>query len=263
LKGKASGEANVVRLWQSVDPLAEETPSWSPYVAFKNNPLFFTDPDGRSASPIFDSSTGAYLGNDSQGFLKGDVLFMNKEKFNSLSSESKNGVIDHDVAQKNSTSISKLSPTEGNMMLFNKATDFIDKTLYKAFYGVNPSKELFTGQVQTASAKLGIGTSEARPVDTEFGNYHNVGGNVDVITQSFDNRTLLNTAANIFSNFEHEFRGHGGRAGFKIPYPPSSRYFDDAEHKAIYNMQRTSPNYKFTTGGYRQHIIDKNKEFGN
>lgn len=31
--------------------MAEQTPSWSPYVAFKNNPIFFVDPDGRSATP--------------------------------------------------------------------------------------------------------------------------------------------------------------------------------------------------------------------
>lgn len=135
------------------------------------------------------------------------------------------------------------------MILFNKATDFIDKTLYKTFYGINPSKELFKGKVETGSAELGIGTSNARPVGTEFGNYHNVAGNIDIITQSFDNRKLLNTAANIFSNFEHEFRGHGGRGGFG----------SDPEHKAIYNMQMTSPNFKFTTGQYRQHIINANK----
>ena len=33
----------------------------------------------------------------------------------------------------------------------------------------------------------------------------------------------------------------------------------DPTHSAIYNMQITSPNFKFTTGQYRQHIINANK----
>jgi hypothetical protein len=38
-----------------VDPLAEQTPNWSPYAFCNNNPLFFTDPTGMSAEPPPDS----------------------------------------------------------------------------------------------------------------------------------------------------------------------------------------------------------------
>lgn len=178
---------------------------------------------------------------------------------NILSASSKNGVIDHEIAVDNSQSISELKSTESNMMLFNKATDFIDKVLYKVFYGEDVTKDLRGGRVQTGSAELGIGTPYAQPVDTEFGNYHNSGGSVDTITQSFDNRKLLNTAGNIFSNFEHEFRGHGGREDFNISQLPSSKNYDDVEHKAIYKMQMNSSNFKFTSGAYRKHIINENK----
>jgi RHS repeat-associated protein len=34
--------------WLSVDPLAHKFAGWSPYVAFADNPIFFTDPDGRA-----------------------------------------------------------------------------------------------------------------------------------------------------------------------------------------------------------------------
>lgn len=47
-----SHEAKVVQLWLSVDPLAHKMPSWSPYSYCFNNPLIFTDPDGRIPYPI-------------------------------------------------------------------------------------------------------------------------------------------------------------------------------------------------------------------
>jgi len=40
-----------VQMWLSVDPLAEETPNWSPYAFCNNNPLYYTDPTGMSAEP--------------------------------------------------------------------------------------------------------------------------------------------------------------------------------------------------------------------
>lgn len=40
--------------WLSVDPLAEEFPSWSPYTFVYNNPLSYVDPDGRSGEPVID-----------------------------------------------------------------------------------------------------------------------------------------------------------------------------------------------------------------
>ncbi|KFD38090.1 hypothetical protein AT05_11925 [Schleiferia thermophila str. Yellowstone] len=37
----------MVSKWLGVDPKAHLLPSWSPYVAFKNNPILFVDPDGK------------------------------------------------------------------------------------------------------------------------------------------------------------------------------------------------------------------------
>ncbi len=49
--GKASREKNVEWVWLSVDPLAHEFPSWTPYNYTMNNPINLIDPDGRAALP--------------------------------------------------------------------------------------------------------------------------------------------------------------------------------------------------------------------
>lgn len=49
--GKASREKNVEWVWLSVDPLAHEFPSWTPYHYVHNNPVNMIDPDGRAALP--------------------------------------------------------------------------------------------------------------------------------------------------------------------------------------------------------------------
>lgn len=59
-------------IWLSVDPLADEYPSHSPFNYCMLNPIMLKDPDGRSANPVFDSN-GKHLGNTSEGFT-GEVL---------------------------------------------------------------------------------------------------------------------------------------------------------------------------------------------
>lgn len=40
--------------WLSVDPLAENTPNYSPYAYCKNNPVVYVDPDGRQSEWFFE-----------------------------------------------------------------------------------------------------------------------------------------------------------------------------------------------------------------
>jgi hypothetical protein len=49
---EATLKPEVISRWLSPDPLAEEFTSWSPYNFVYNNPIYFTDPDGRAPVPI-------------------------------------------------------------------------------------------------------------------------------------------------------------------------------------------------------------------
>lgn len=66
-----SGEAKVVQLWLSIDPLAEKLPHASPYAFCLNNPVNMFDPDGRYPYPVYIRSfiaTGTVAG----GTFRGD-----------------------------------------------------------------------------------------------------------------------------------------------------------------------------------------------
>ncbi len=49
---EATLRPEIVSRWFSPDPLSEEFPSWSPYNFVLNNPIRFTDPDGRAPDDI-------------------------------------------------------------------------------------------------------------------------------------------------------------------------------------------------------------------
>lgn len=62
-----------------MDPLAKKGQEYSPYAFCNNNPLFFTDPTGMSASPIYDQE-GTLMGTDDQG-LQGKAIVMDAKNF--------------------------------------------------------------------------------------------------------------------------------------------------------------------------------------
>jgi|GEM_PF-3645575 len=255
------GNSYTAEFWQydpriamrwNIDPAFEEKPWMSPYHAFSNKPILNVDPNGATDSPIFDSETGSYLGEDSQGAFEGDVLYMNKDKFNSLSS---NGTktIDHDVATKQSDyTAATLPDTEHRKKLFGAAYNTIGKYRLKHFE--NEESLLLGNKVEVADWGKGIAYA------ANYGNGHNQPGGrspegwllyYDEIQVNFAERDQLNTPGNMFSNYLHEYKGHGSR-GMGLSDGKT-------DHKIIYNMQINHASFKYTSGSYRQHVKDEAK----
>jgi hypothetical protein len=235
----------VTSRWLSSDPLADEFPNWSPYKYGNCNPLIFTDPTGMSENPIFDSETGNYLGSDNKGFLEGDVLFMDKGKYDNLS-QNNSQLIDHDVATKNSNyTMGSLPDSDKGMALFEKAYNTIAEAGYKVFEGAKPDlknnkveAQRFTGTYKDAYAY----NDGAIPKGNDGFEKHDIKVN-------FNDRKDLNTAGNVFSNFLHEYKGHG-IMNIGTGYANETR---------IFNMQVNHPSFKFTSGNYKNHLLQWTK----
>jgi RHS repeat-associated protein len=257
--------------WMNIDPLVEKFPSWSPYAYCENNPINMVDPTGLTSesvnSPIYDSKTGKYLGVDSQGFLRGNVLFMDSDKYNELSNNGKNR-IDHNKAVKNSTSISQLPNNEQGMNLFYKAVNHIAKTMDNWFYNHDPKENLLGGDIKVFSNQLGIGTpginDKGYSLDTIGQNDSGAWDSshpeerIDRVSMNFDYKNLMNTAPNIFSLFEHEFYGHGLN-GWRNKIGGN-----EDPHKKVYNFQVNTFNFiHYSTGEYKEMTLRKNKSHGN
>jgi RHS repeat-associated protein len=75
--------------WHSVDPLAEDFPSWTPYHYCHNNPIVLIDPDGRSAD-WYQSESGALLWKDENK----QQITVNGEKFNNVGTSASIGTGD-------------------------------------------------------------------------------------------------------------------------------------------------------------------------
>lgn len=139
----------MVLCWLSVDPLAEQTPNWSPYAYCNNNPVRYNDPTGKSTEDPGDyfDTKGNYMGSDKINDKK-IYIVNNNNSFNTQYSSfnppanfyNKNGDVNREVGQKNSVNITNL-PLESRL---NAATNILNHYYTEAGFKLD---ELKTGSI--------------------------------------------------------------------------------------------------------------------
>lgn len=144
-------------IWLSVDPLAEQTPSWSPYVYTHNNPLRYTDPTGMSADDVIIKGKEAQAAFDQlQSSVQGELTLSKDDSGNvtyeqngkgKLSGDAQqlvNAIDDHSVMVNVTAENTKETSTRdlyiGGALMGNEVTDekYQGKNIVQASQEVNP-----------------------------------------------------------------------------------------------------------------------------
>ena len=99
-------EPELVSRWLSPDPLAERYLQWSPYNYTLNNPIIYTDPDGRSVEGDFYNEKGKRVGTDGINDGKRYIVF-NKDEAKAIEATDKGGGTTQLSAIKSGVSVSK------------------------------------------------------------------------------------------------------------------------------------------------------------
>jgi RHS repeat-associated protein len=183
-----------VSIWLSVDPLAEEFPSWSPYAFCNNNPLYYTDPTGMSAEPpvnglaFFSDDTGNYYWNDAKSSYE-HYAYTDDSKTTTVfkdyytANEFKEPVGDYNIIFDLSNSKPKdvydpektitviALPTLHYLDLFGNTKDISDNDKYpgvKIYSSPNMNGALTAGNVIIMDSEM-VGDGET--LDHEYGHY--------------------------------------------------------------------------------------------
>jgi RHS repeat-associated protein len=100
-------EPELVSRWLSPDPLAERYLQWSPYNYTLNNPIIYTDPDGRSVEGDFYNQKGTKIGNDGNLTDGKKYIVFDKTEANNIATTDKAGGTTQLSDIKSAVSVSK------------------------------------------------------------------------------------------------------------------------------------------------------------
>ncbi len=240
----------------SIDPLIDSFPSMSPYNYVMNNPIIYTDPDGRS--PIY-TADGKYLGNDDNGFT-GDIIIMKASTFNNLMK--KYDVLCSDVALKNGNFIDRNTKLSGEAWsnIFTHISKNTKATLekynvdYEAKDVINMDK-LLNGKISVydpKNPKNNVNSPERGVWDPNTKRMSD--GSVKVTSVIHNGKMIdgLTTVENIQNAFAvHEYFGHG-----IIKWGDKTH-----DHYKVYEMQMNHPLYQYTTPDFKDWVSSNYKKY--
>jgi hypothetical protein len=230
-----------VQLWCSVDPLAEKTPSWSPYAYAMDNPVNMIDPDGRSATPPDDhfDSSGNFMYTDFRE-TNNIVIHTGVVNFSQMNDEVQ--LKDFTFNESNYSTLSKIS---------DHYAEPAGVDLDKVHNGkISVADEIITGhkggQPEGYINKYNDGAYSPKTLDGSEAIMTTKGSKVTIQLSNGKVHPLLNDANNFTSTLDHE----GGKMGHLIN--------PDKKHSDIYKDQIKKYYDKVTTD-FKQLLLNNLK----
>lgn len=239
---EATLQPEVISRWISPDPLSEKFYSYSPYHFSNNNPILFTDPDGRAASPYYDQD-GNFLGNDEKGFT-GNVYVTTKEAFNKNAT---NGVADSKAIQTDENTIGLQEADLSSQAVSNVYTNILEQSGYDLSKIENGRISIMKGDDRVNDPDLRTDYQSTAGPANKF--------KITINQQANDAKVELTTVENIVnSTGAHEYQGHGeNQFGPKVThYKAYEQQFMDK------SWEGTTPDFKRRYDGRYQKILREN-----